>query len=307
MYKFTILSFLFCLTFMTSCYSLHVESEEHVVIPSLEPKQPVRLALVLGGGGAKGLAHLGAIQELERAGIRPDLIVGCSSGAIAGALYADEPDLTAAIKGLISLRKGQLLDYAYINPIFGIVNGELLHNLMKKLLHVQTFEELKIPLIVVATDLLTGDVLEFSSGDLASAIRASCAIPGIFKPVFLYGRYCIDGGAAAPIPVEVAKKYGASKIIAIDLSERLPKESPKHLFDVTARSLEIAYRKFIDQSLAQADLAIRMNFDDLGATFRDDLNEWLYEQGRLVIREHLPTILALLEEEYPSPQEAPQD
>lgn len=303
MCRFAAFFFLVSLSLMTSCCALRVESEEHVVIPVLEPKQPVRLALVLGGGGAKGLAHLGAIQELEKAGIRPDLIIGCSSGAIAGALYADDPDLTSAVQGLIPLRKGHLLDYAYINPVFGIVNGDLLHNLMKKLLHSKSFEELKIPLIVVATDLLTGDVLEFSSGDLASAIRASCAVPGIFKPVFLYGRYCIDGGAAAPIPVEVAKKYGASKVIAIDLSERLPKESPKHLFGVTARSLEIAYRKFIDQSLSQADLAIRMNFDDLGATFRDDLNEWLYEQGRLVIREHLPTILALLEEDVPSSQE----
>jgi len=275
------------------------------VIPTLEPKHPVSLALVLGGGGAKGLAHLGAIEELERAGIRPDLIVGCSSGAIAGALYADEPDLRESVKTLISLRKGELLDYAYMNPVFGIVNGESLHNWMKKLLNAKTFEELKIPLIVVATDLLTGDVLEFSSGDLASSVHASCAVPGIFKPVFLYGRYCIDGGAAAPIPVEIAKKYGASKVIAIDLSERLSQESPKHLFSVTARSLEIAYRKFIEQSLAQADLAIRMNFDDLGATFRDDLNEWLYEQGRLVIQEHLPTIRALLEEDVPPPMITP--
>lgn len=292
-------SFLFVALLFCGCSSLHVASGEHEPIPSIELKQKVRLALVLGGGGAKGLAHLGAIQELEKAGIRPDLIVGCSSGAIAGALYADQPDLSDAIQGLIPLRKGEVLDYAYINPIFGIVNGDALQNIMKRLLHVQTFEELSIPLIVVATDLITGDLLEFSSGDLTSAIRASCAVPGIFKPVFLYGRYCIDGGAASPIPVEVAKKYGAQTIIAIDLSERLSRESPKHLFGVTARSLEIAYRKFIDQSLAQADLAIRMNFDDLGATFRDDLNEWLLEQGRLVIQEHLPTIQALLEEKNP--------
>jgi NTE family protein len=292
-------SFLFVALLLCGCSSLHVASGEKEPIPSAEFRQPIRLALVLGGGGAKGLAHVGAIQELEKAGIRPDLIVGCSSGAIAGALYADQPDLTDAIAGLIPLRKGEVLDYAYINPIFGIVNGDALQNIMKRLLHVQTFEELSIPLIVVATDLITGDLLEFSSGDLTSAIRASCAVPGIFKPVFLYGRHCIDGGAASPIPVEVAKKYGAETIIAIDLSERLSQESPKHLFGVTARSLEIAYRKFIDQSLAQADLAIRMNFDDLGATFRDDLNEWLLEQGRLVIQEHLPTIQALLEEKNP--------
>lgn len=281
---------------LSGCSALHVASEECEPIPSVELNQPIRLALVLGGGGAKGLAHIGAIQELERAGIRPDLIVGCSSGAIAGALYADQPDLVEAVKGLIPVRKSQVLDYAYTNPILGIVHGDALQSLMKRLLSVQTFEELQIPLIIVATDLVTGDLLEFSRGELAPAIRASCAVPGVFKPVALYGRYCIDGGAAAPVPVEVARKYGAEKIIAIDLSEGLSKELPKHLFGVTARSLEIAYRKFIDHSLAQADLAIRMNFDSLGATFRDDLNEWLYEQGRRVVQEHLPAIQVLLQE-----------
>lgn len=282
--------------FLSGCSALHVASEECEPIPPVELNQPIRLALVLGGGGAKGLAHIGAIQELERAGIRPDLIVGCSSGAIAGALYADQPDLTQAVRGLIPVRKGQVLDYAYTNPIFGIVHGDALQNLMKRLLSVQTFEELQIPLIIVATDLATGDLLEFSRGELASAVRASCAVPGVFKPVSLYGRYCIDGGAAAPVPVEVARKYGAEKVIAIDLSEGLSKELPRHLFGVTARSLEIAYRKFIDQSLMQADLAIRMNFDSLGATFRDDLNEWLYEEGRRVVQEHLPAIQAVLQD-----------
>jgi NTE family protein len=287
--SFCIPVFLLVLSLLAGCYSLRISPEEHVVLPNFSPKKPVSVALVLGGGGAKGLAHLGAIQELEKAGIRPDLIIGCSAGAIAGALYADQPDLSSAIETLVPLRRRDVFDYSYMNPIFGIVTGDLLHNLMKRLLHVSVFEDLKIPLIVVTTDLFTGDVIEISSGDIASAIRASCAFPGVFKPVPLYGRYCIDGGASCPVPVNIAKKYGAKVVIAIDLSEKLSKEPPKHLFGVTKRSLEIAYRKFVEQSLEQADIAIRMNFDEMG-TFDDDQNEWLYEQGQVVIRNHLPEI-----------------
>ncbi len=288
------------LMLLSGCYSLRIIPEECVAIPHFTPAQPIRLALVLGGGGSKGLAHLGAIQELEKAGIRPDLIIGCSAGAMAGALYADQPNLDSAIESLIPLRKRDVLDYSYMNPIFGFINGDLLHNLMKRLLQVKVFEDLKIPLIVITTDLLTGDVIEISSGDIASAVRASCAFPGVFKPVPLYGRFCIDGSASCPIPVNIAKKYGAKVIVAIDLSEKLSKEQPRHLLGVTKRSLDIAYRKFIEQSLDQADIAIRMNFDEIGI-FNDDQNEWLYEQGQVVIRSHIPEILkklALLQDLY---------
>ena len=281
--------------FCTGCYALRVAPEEIVEIPVFAPQKSIELALVLGGGGSKGLAHLGAIQELEKAGIRPDLIIGCSAGAIAGALYADQAGVESAIETLVPLKRGDILDYSFANPIFGFVHGDLLQSLMKKFLRSQTFEELKIPLIIVTTDLITGDVIELSSGDLPSAIRASCAFPGVFKPVPLYGRYCIDGGASCPIPVSIARKYGAKVVIAIDLSEKLPKEHPKHLLGVTKRSLEIGYRKFVEQSLSQADIPVRMNFDDMG-TFSDDFNEWFYEQGRVVIREHLPNIQKKIEE-----------
>jgi NTE family protein len=156
-------------------------------------------------------------------------------------------------------------------------------------LNAKFFEELKIPLIVVATDLISGEPVEICCGDLPSAVRASCSFPGFFKPYPLYGRHCIDGGASCPIPVAIAKKYGAKVVLAIDLSEKLPAEHPTNLFGVTRRGLEIAYRKFVEQSLAMADISIRMNFEDLG-TFNDDQNHWLYQQGQDIIRAHLPDI-----------------
>lgn len=281
--------FLPLLFLISGCYSLRLPPEDLVEIPDFQPKKEIEVALVLGGGGSKGLAHLGAIQELEKAGIRPDLIIGCSAGAIAGALYADQACIDDAAQTLLPLRRKDLLDYSYVNPVYGIVHGDLLHDLMKRILQAKTFEELKIPLIVIATDLITGDILEFSQGELASVIRASCAFPGFFKPVPLYGRYCVDGGASCPIPVNIAKKYGAKFVIAIDLSEKLSNDAPKNLLDVTRRSVEIGYLKFVEQSLSLADVAIRMDFDEMGA-FTDDRNEWLFEHGKTVIQAHLPEI-----------------
>jgi NTE family protein len=280
---------LFFSIFLMGCHALYVPQDGQVFLPAFEPKKPIRIALVLGGGGSKGLAHLGAINELEKAGIRPDLVIGCSAGAIAGALYADNPQLGMSVQPFIRLKKADLLDYSFLKPLFGIVNGKHLQNFMKKNLRSERFEELKIPLILVATDLNSGEAVEFSSGDIASAVRASCAFPGIFKPVFLHGRYFIDGGAACPIPVSVAKKYGATVIIAIDLSEKLPKSAPRHLFGVTKRSLEIAYRKFVEQSLSQADIVVKMEFDEVG-TFSDHLNESLYERGQVAVQSQLPDI-----------------
>jgi NTE family protein len=284
------------LALISGCAPLYVDSETRAEIPPFVPKGPVRVALVLGGGGSKGFAHLGAIQELEAAGIRPDLIIGCSAGAIAGALYADQPDLRETPEAFLSLKKADLLDYTFLRPLFGLVEGQSLQNYMHKTLHAKNFEELQIPLILVATDLVTGDVVELCHGDISRAVRASCAYPGLFKPVLLYDRYLVDGGAASPIPISVARKYGAEIVIAIDLSEKLPKASPRHLFGVTKRSLEIAYRKFVEQSLSQADIVIKMDFDEVG-TFTDHLNEYFYKYGRETVQKQLPEIVHRLEEQ----------
>lgn len=292
----TILAFIFVSLALIGCRSKSTDSTDStalIELPKFEPKKPIRIALALGGGGSKGLAHLGAIQELEAAGIRPDLIIGCSAGAIAGAVYADQPELGGAPENWINLKRADLLDYAFFKPLFGLVEGKSLQKFVHNKLNAKTFGELKIPLILVATDLNSGDIIELCDGDIAPAVRASCAYPGFFKPVSLYGRTLVDGGAACPVPVSIAKKYGADVVIAIDLSEKLPKSGPKHLFDVAKRSLEIAYLKFVEQSLSQADVVIKMNFNQVG-TFTDNVNEILYEHGRTAARCQIPEIMKKL-------------
>lgn len=279
----------FLVLLLVGCSSVYPPKEEMVEVPRHEGVGPVHVAFVLGGGGAKGLALLGAMQELEAAGIKPDLIVGCSAGAVAGALYADGQDLSEVQKHFVSLKKADLLDFSYLRPLFGLIDGKNIQNLIRKTLRAQKFEELKTPLIVVATDLYSGDTIEISKGEIAKGVGASCAFPGFFKPVYLYGRTLVDGGVTAPVPVSVAKKHGAKKVIAIDVTGKLSDTAPRHLFGIGARSLDIAYRKLVELSLAEADVVIKMNFEDCG-TFSDHQNEQLHEYGRKAAREMLPEI-----------------
>lgn len=289
-----------CLFFLclTGCGPLYVEKSEQAEIPPFEPKAPVRVALVLGGGGTKGLAHLGVIQELEKAGIRPDLIVGCSAGAIAGAIYADQIEVEAIAQAFIKLKREDLLDFSFLKPLFGLVNGDTLQKYLHEAVTVKTFEGLKIPLITICTDLDTGETIELSHGSIASAVRASCSVPGFFKPVFLYGRYLVDGGASCPVPVAIAKKYGAEIIIAVDVGEKLPKAGPKHFVGITKRCMEIAYLKFVEQSLMQADVVIKMNFEEVG-TFSDHLNQEIFDHGRRAALTHIPEIQEKLKKLQP--------
>jgi NTE family protein len=281
-----IVSLLFLL--LAGCSPLYLPPVAESEVPIFEAKHPIKVALILGGGGSKGLAHLGAIKELEAAGLRPDLIIGCSAGSIVGALYADNPELTGVEETLLKLNRSDLLDASFFSR-FGVVHGKALQNFMKKHLRSKTFDELKIPLIVVATDLFNGETIEISQKELPIAVGASCAFPGVFSPVLLHGRYLIDGGASNPVPVEIAKKYGAELIIAIDVSEKLPTSKPSHLFGIAKRGIEIVYRKLVEQSVAKADIAIRMEFQDVGM-FSDHLNREMYEHGRQKVLSMLPEI-----------------
>jgi NTE family protein len=281
-----------CLTIyllMTGCNSIYEQPIAQGEIPVFEAKKPVKIALVLGGGGSKGVAHLGAIKELEAAGLRPDLIIGCSAGAIVGALYADNPELTGVEEMVLKTTRSNLMETTWFSRE-GVVAGKALQNFLKKQLRAKTFDELKIPLIVIATDLFTGETVELSQQDLSMAVNASCAFPGVFHPVLLHDRYLIDGGASSPVPVEIAKKYGAEMIIAIDVSEKLPSSKPSHLFGIAKRGVEIMYRNFIERSLLHADISIRMEFQDVGM-FSDHLNAQLYEHGRQKVISMLPEIM----------------
>ncbi|MCB1109544.1 MAG: patatin-like phospholipase family protein [Chlamydiia bacterium] len=287
------------LLFCVGCTSMKLSMVDPEPIPAFKPpEEPVKVALVLGGGGSKGLAHVGVLYELEQAGIHPDLIVGCSAGAIIGALYADQPHVKRLENLLIRLRRSDLMDFSLFSSPFGVVKGLLLRGFLKENLEARTFDQLQIPFIAVATDLSTGELIELGGGELIPAIHASAAVPGVFNPVKYLGRYLVDGGAANPIPVDVAKKYKARVVIAIDVGEDLSSREPYHFFGVARRSLEISHRKLSEYVTRNADVVIRMNFQDLGM-FSDRYNQEIYEQGREKGREMISQIQQIILKKIP--------
>lgn len=258
-------------------------------------QKPVRLALVLGGGGAKGLAHVGVLEELEAAKIPIDLIVGCSAGSIVGALYCDCPCTEHLKETLLELNPTVLVDMDLWNARYGLCQGKTLRRFLKNNLDAATFEELKLPFFLVATDLYSSELVTIGGGPLVPAVEASCSIPFIFVPVNLHGRAFVDGGMIDPVPVRVAKHFDAEVIVAVDLRGLLPHTFPTNLISVLCRSAEITLLWQSEGCIKDADVVIRPNVEDIG-TFCKDQNEYIYNAGRAAARECIPKILACLAE-----------
>lgn len=254
----------------------------------------IRLALVLGGGGARGMAHVGVLEELEQANIPIDVIVGCSAGSIVGALYADCPKASYIREVLHPLRKWDILDINLWYARYGLVQGRSLCQLLKTRLSCHYFHELKIPLYVVATDLVAGELVCFSTGPLIPAVHASSAIPFIFSPVLYCGRLLVDGGVADPVPVAIARQLEADIIVAVDLKELLPKTCPTNLLGVAKRAAEIKFLLQSESCVREADVIIQPELCEVGL-FDDKSHDLTYEAGRLAARRAIPDILELLE------------
>ncbi len=177
-----------------------------------------RVGLALGGGAARGFAHVGVIQVLEQHGIRPDLVVGTSAGSLVAALYAS--GLTAANleREALAMDEATLTDWTM--PLFGrgMLRGEALARYVRKEVGGKLIEQMPLPLGILATDLGNGEGVLFRRGDAAQAVRASSAVPGVFVPVTIAGRDYVDGGLVAPVPVNQARSMGAEVVIAVDIS-----------------------------------------------------------------------------------------
>lgn len=258
------------------------------------PVKP-RVALVLGGGGAKGIAHIGVLEELKQANIPIDLVVGCSAGSIVGALYCDTPDPDRILSILGHMRTRTTLDINIWTARYGLSQGHTLQRVLKRNLHARCFENLQIPLLIVATDLNSGELVVIGGGPIAPAVQASCSLPFVFVPVELHGRILVDGGVVDPVPARVARELGADYIIAVDLGGLLPKTFPSNLFGVAKRSAEITLLWQSETCLGKADIVLRPELEGIG-TFDDNCTDILYEAGRVAARNALPEILKKIAE-----------
>lgn len=266
---------------LPGCADLDFTGHEQCFHPELPTFKNVKVALVLGGGGVKGLAHLGVIEELERAGIKPDLIVGCSAGAIVGALYADSLDIKIAKKSLMEQNRSTLFDITLANLPFALSRGLALQTFLDAHLKSKDFSELKIPFVAVTTSLEFGEEVVFAQGPVIPAVRASSAFPGVFFPIKIEGHYYSDGGIVDPVPVKIARQLGAQYIIAVDLAGDLTKTAPSNLLGVAKRSLEISYRRLSILSAKKADYTIRVPLGEVG-TFDDGYNQAIYQIGKSI-------------------------
>ena len=237
-----------------------------------------KVGLALGSGAARGLAHIGVLEVLEREGIPVDMIAGTSVGAAVGALYAQGKN-ASQIKGL-AMNMGwkklvPLVDLAL--PRTGLIGGRRVKELMRSIVDDIEFADLKIPFVCVATDIMTGEEVVINQGSVLEAVRASISLPVIFTVVKREGRYLVDGGLVNPVPVSVVKQMGADVVIAVnvipDVRERSHwvdkegKEGAKepHIFSIMMQSIYIGTYSLVKSSFEEADIVIEPQMAHIGS------------------------------------------
>ena len=275
-------------------------SRPNIDIPSQRPStelpitQP-RVALVLGGGGVRGFAHIGVLKVLHEAGVPIDLMAGTSAGSIVGALYADQGNIVAVENTAKSAKLGDILDFNNLPQSDGVLKGYKLQKFLLEHMQAQTFDQLKIPLITVSTDLKTGAPVEIDNGPIAPAVQASAAIPGLFDPVSLYGYTLIDGGMSDPVAVNFVQAYHPKIIIAVDVAEQLPSTLPTTAEGIYNRAFIIMRLNMTSLSAENADVLI---LPDVGVTHIFDINkkDALIKAGEDAAKKALPEIKRLLKE-----------
>lgn len=225
---------------------------------------PVKIGLALGGGAARGFAHIGVIKALEAQGIVPDIVVGTSAGAVVGALYASGLSGFELQKVALEMDEGQIGDWSL--PDRGVFKGEALQNFVNRAVANRNLEKLPRSFAAVATDLRSGEPILFRSGNTGMAVRASSAVPGVFQPVSISGRDYVDGGLVSPIPARAARSLGANFVIAVDISAKPRDARTSSTFDVLLQTFAIMGQSISRREVADADVVIRPVTAELPAT-----------------------------------------
>lgn len=264
------------------------------VTPKESPKTK-KVALVLGGGGARGFAHVGVIRELEAARIPIHLIVGVSVGSLIGALYADSVDSFDLEWKAFKIEKKEIFDFTFLNITNSLAKGEAIKGYLDRHLKVKNIEQLKIPLAVVAVDLKTGQREIITSGPIRDAVRASTSVPGIFEPVPYRGKLLVDGGVLGNLP-DVARSMGADFIIGVNISKKrsdLSREAPG-ILTVILESISIMGEEIVRLNREKFDILIEPDCGDIGLTDFTKKRE-LIDAGRRAAKMAIPLILQRLE------------
>ena len=251
------------------------------------PPKPAKIAVVLGAGASRGFAHIGVLKILDLNKIPIHMIVGTSVGSFVGSLYAygySPYDLQAIA---LSLEKDDVADYTV--PDNGFIKGEKLENFINNKVKYTPIDKFRIPFYAVATNVQTGEEMAFGRGNTGKAVRASCSIPGIFQPPVIGDRMYVDGGVVSPLAVDVARRYGADVVIAVDISSNMGSNAPTGTLETILQAVDIMYSKMADVQVKYADVVIRPKVGKIGASDFSRRHEAIME-GEKAAAAALPAI-----------------
>lgn len=262
--------------------------------PAAVTAPPVRVGIALGGGAAKGFAHIGVIKMLEANGIKPVVVSGTSAGSVVGALYASGMDAYAMQEKAFALDESRIRDVSLFSG--GVVKGQKLQDYVNELVGQRMLEKMAKPFAVVATRLEDGQRTVFVRGNTGQAVRASSSVPGVFEAVTIGQSHFVDGGVVSPVPVDAARELGADFVIAVDISSKADGiASPASLLGNVNQSIKIMGQKLGAQELARADVVIRPQVNDIGPADFAQKNRAILE-GERAAQAALPQIRAKLAE-----------
>ncbi len=228
---------------------------EPVIVAPKPPPRPPRLALALGGGAARGFAHIGVIQVLEENGIKPDLVVGTSAGSLVAALYASGKGGAELQTLADAMDETAFADWSF--PGRGLLRGEALAKFVREHTAGRQIEQMRLPLGIVATDLDSGQPILFQRGDPGVAVRASSAVPAVFQPVRIGTREYVDGGLVSPVPVRFAQQMGGEVVVAVDITAAPEGNATGDPLRMLLQTFAIMGRSINNFELREADVVVR--------------------------------------------------
>jgi NTE family protein len=255
------------------------------------PTGPAKIALVLGAGASRGFAHIGVLKVLESNKIPVHMIVGTSAGSFVGSLYAYGYNAFDLQRLSFAIERDDIIDLTI--PDNGFIKGEKLEGYINQMLGNRPMEKLKIPFYAVVTDIQSGREVVFGSGNTGTAVRASCSIPGIFRPVNISGRMYVDGGVVSPVAVEAARRLGADVVIAVNVSGDVEASAPEGTIETLLQSVSIMYSKLSAIQLSKADVVIKPRVGYIGSADFSKRHEATLE-GEKAALEALPKIKEIL-------------
>jgi NTE family protein len=254
-----------------------------------EIKRPPKIGLALGGGASRGFAHVGVIQVLEEAGLKPQFIAGTSAGSLVAAIYASGKSGAQLQQVAETMDEAAIADWSL--PIFGrgMLRGEALARYVNTQVSAQPIESFPLPLGIVATDLQSGQSILFRRGDTGTAVRASSAVPAVFQPVLIGGREYVDGGLVSPVPVRYARQMGGELVIAVDISSAPEGNTTGGTLQILLQTFSIMAKSINAFELKEADIVVRPALASTsGADFSSRRRS--IEAGRAAMLQALPQL-----------------